>query len=124
MTSAATAWPVSYSAHGCGRPSSSAVRAATFWAATGGVVGQQQAQANPAEAPPSIPKKSDGTYDFTALTENMVNVKKEFPSESKVIVGAEGDIPYEVLVQTMDAIRETPGKDRKLLFTDVTLGAM
>ena len=54
----------------------------------------------------------------------MVNVKKEFPSESKVIVGAEGDIAYEVLVQTMDAIRETPGKDRKLLFTDVTLGAM
>src|SRR5215475_8071604 len=53
-----------------------------------------------------------------------VNVKKEFPSESKVIVGAEGDIPYEVLVQTMDAIRETPGKERKLLFTDVTLGAM
>jgi len=96
-----------------------------YVAATGGVVGQQQqAQANPAEAPPSIPKKGDGNYDYTALTENMVNVKKEFPSESKVIVGAEGEIPYEVLVQTMDAIRETPGKDRKLLFTDVTLGAM
>ena len=95
-----------------------------YVAATGGVVGQQQGQTNPAEAPPSIPKKGDGSYDYTALTENMVNVKKEFPSESKVIVGAEGDIPYEVLVQTMDAIRETPGKERKLLFTDVTLGAM
>ena len=95
-----------------------------YVAATGGVLGQPQAQANPAEAPPSIAKKSDGTYDYTALTESMVNVKKEFPSESKVIVGAEGDIPYEVLVQTMDAIRETPGRDRKLLFTDVTLGAM
>jgi biopolymer transport protein TolR len=95
-----------------------------YVAATGGVVGQQQAQPNPAEAAPSIPKKGDGNYDYTALTESMVNVKKEFPSESKVIVGAEGEIPYEVLVQTMDAIRETPGKDRKLLFTDVTLGAM
>jgi len=98
-----------------------------YVAATGGVVGQQQQaqnQPNPSEAPPSIPKKADGTYDYTALTESMVNVKKEFPSESKVIVGAEGDIPYEVLVSTMDAIRETPGKDRKLLFTDVTLGAM
>ena len=96
-----------------------------YVAATGGVVGQQQqAQANPAEAPPSIPTKGDGTYDYTALTESMVNVKKEFPSETKVIVGAEGDIPYEVLVSTMDAIRETPGKERKLLFTDVTLGAM
>jgi biopolymer transport protein ExbD len=96
-----------------------------YVAATGGVVGQQsQGQANPAEAPPSIPTKGDGTYDYTALTESMVNVKKEFPSETKVIVGAEGDIPYEVLVSTMDAIRETPGKERKLLFTDVTLGAM
>jgi len=95
-----------------------------YVAATGGVVGQQQGQTNPAEAPPSIPKKGDGSYDYTALTESMVNVKKEFPNESKVIVGAEGDIPYEVLVSTMDAIRETPGKDRKLLFTDVTLGAM
>ena len=95
-----------------------------YVAATGGVLGQQPGQTNPAEAPPSIPKKGDGSYDYTALTESMVNVKKEFPSESKVIVGAEGDIAYEVLVQTMDAIRETPGKDRKLLFTDVTLGAM
>jgi len=94
-----------------------------YVAATGGVLGQQ-GQTNPAEAPPSIPKKGDGSYDYTALTEAMVNVKKEFPSESKVIVGAEGDISYEVLVQTMDAVRETPGKDRKLLFTDVTLGAM
>jgi biopolymer transport protein ExbD len=95
-----------------------------YVAATGGVLGQPQAQPNPAEAPPSIAKKVDGTYDYGALTESMVNVKKEFPSESKVIVGAEGDIPYDVLVQTMDAIRETPGRDRKLLFTDVTLGAM
>jgi biopolymer transport protein TolR len=99
-------------------------KAGFYVAATGGVVGQQQSQGDPAGAPPSIPKKADGTYDYTALTENMVNVKKEFPSESKVIVGAESDIPYEVLVQTMDAIRETPGKERKLLFTDVTLGAM
>jgi biopolymer transport protein TolR len=96
-----------------------------YVAATGGVVGQQpQGAPNPAEAPPSIPKKGDGTFDYTALTESMVNVKKEFPSETKVIVGAEGDIPYEVLVSTMDAIRETPGKDRKVLFSDVTLGAM
>jgi len=95
-----------------------------YVAATGGVLGQQQAAANPSEAPPSIPKTGGGEYDYTALTQSMVNIKKEFPNESKVIVGAEGDIPYEVLVQTMDAIRETPGKERKLLFTDVTLGAM
>jgi len=95
-----------------------------YVAASGGVLGQQQGPANPAEAPPSIPKTALGEYDYTALTQSMVNIKKEFPSESKVIVGAEGDIPYEVLVATMDAIRETPGKDRTVLFSDVTLGAM
>ena len=58
------------------------------------------AAAAPAEGAPTIPKKADGTYDYTALTEKMVEIKKEFPSESKVIVGAEADIPYEVLVQT------------------------
>ena len=94
-----------------------------YVAATGGVLGQQPST-DPAQKAPTIPKKPDGTYDYTALTQQMVNIKKEFPSESKVIVGAEGDIPYEVLVGTMDAIRETPGKERQILFSDVTLGAM
>ena len=52
-------------------------------------------------------------------------MKKEFPAETKVIVGAEARHPLRGRwSQTMDAIRETPGKDRKLLFPDVTLGAM
>ena len=34
-----------------------------YVAATGGVLGQQQGQPNPAEAPPSIPKKPDGSYE-------------------------------------------------------------
>ncbi|MFP2930141.1 ExbD/TolR family protein [Pyxidicoccus sp. 3LG] len=74
---------------------------------------------------PSIPLKADGTHDFAALTARMVEVKaavstKEKP-ETKVIVGADPDVPYETLIQTLDAIRETPGKERRLLFPDVTL---
>jgi hypothetical protein len=38
-----------------------------------------------------------------------------------VILAADSDTPYEVLVATMDATRET--KDRKLLFPDVTLAS-
>jgi biopolymer transport protein TolR len=53
-----------------------------------------------------------------------VEIKKSFPDESKVIVGAESDIPYETLIQTMDALRETPGRERKILFPDVTLAAL
>jgi len=62
--------------------------------------------------------------DFAALNAKMIEVKAAFPSETKVIIGAEGNIPYESLIQTMDAIRETFGKERKLLFSDVTLAAM
>jgi biopolymer transport protein ExbD len=54
----------------------------------------------------------------------MIEIKQAFPSETKVIIGAEADIPYDSLIQTMDAIRETFGKERKILFSDVTLAAM
>ena len=61
------------------------------------------------------------TYDYDALTEKMKQIKAEFPSETKVILAAEAETQYEVLVATMDATRET--KDRKLLFPDVTLAS-
>jgi biopolymer transport protein ExbD len=71
---------------------------------------------------PTVPVKADGTYDYETLTQQMVKVKGAVPTETKVIVAAEPEIAYEVLVQTMDAIRET--KERNLLFPDVTLGAI
>lgn len=100
-----------------------------FIAGTGAVLGQQTVTGNP-EAPgpgqgePTIPKLASGDFDYSSLNAQMVNIKKEFPTETKVIVGAESDISYETLIQTMDAIRETAGKDRKILFSDVTLAAM
>lgn len=95
-----------------------------FVAGAGAVLGQQQGtEAKPGtEGAPTVPLKADGEYDYAALTDILVNVKKEFTSETKVIIGAEGDIEYEKLIKTMDAARETP--DRKLLFPDVTLAAM
>lgn len=71
---------------------------------------------------PTIPLKADGSYDYDALTAQMMQVKGAVPEETKVIVAAEAEIPYEALVQTMDAVRET--KDRRQLFPDVTLGAL
>lgn len=96
-----------------------------FVAGTGAVLpGGANSGGNPGEGTPTVPKKADGTYDYAALTAQMVDIKKSFPNETKVIVGAESDIEYETLIQTMDAIRETPGTDRKILFSDVTLAAM
>lgn len=73
---------------------------------------------------PSVPLLADGKYDFVALNAQMVEIKKAFPTETKVIIAADADIPYEALVQTMDSVRESEGKQRHLLFPDVTLGAI
>ncbi|WP_375760199.1 ExbD/TolR family protein [Corallococcus exercitus] len=84
-------------------------------------------EAAPAEGgAPTVPVRADGTHDYAALTERMVKLKAAFPRETKVIVAADPDIPYEALIQTMDALRETPGTvaERKLLFPDVTLGVL
>ena len=95
-----------------------------FFVAGTGAVLSGQGSAAPGEGSPTIPRKSDGSYDFGTLTTQMVEIKKGFPNETKVIIGAEGDIPYETLIQTMDSIRETAGSNHKLLFSDVTLAAM
>ncbi len=98
-----------------------------FVAATGAVLGQQsegQPPSSSTEGEPTIPRKPNGSFDFGALNGKMVGIKTAFPNETKVIIGAEADIPYETLIQTMDSIRETFGKERKILFSDVTLAAM
>lgn len=94
-----------------------------FIAATGGVLpGQTEPSGAPGDgSPPTIARKADGTYDYDALNAKMMEIKANFPSESKLILAAEADTEYEVLVSTMDATRET--KDRKLLFPDVTLAS-
>jgi biopolymer transport protein TolR len=97
-----------------------------YIAGAGAVLGQETPGGDPvagAQGGPTIPKKSDGTYDTAALTAKMVQIKAAFPSETKVIVGAEADTPYENLIDAMDAIRETSGPERKILFSDVTLAA-
>ncbi len=97
-----------------------------FVAGTGAVLGQEGEGQQPTpntSGEPTIPKQA-GAYDFVALTNKMVEIKKAFPEESKVIIGAESDIPYETLIQTMDALRELPGRERKILFPDVTLAAL
>jgi biopolymer transport protein ExbD len=93
-----------------------------FIAAAGGVLpGQTEPSAAPGEGAPTIARRGDGTYDYDALTAKMMEIKASFPTESKLILAAEANTEYEVLVSTMDATRET--KDRKLLFPDVTLAS-
>jgi biopolymer transport protein TolR len=73
---------------------------------------------------PSVALKADGSYDYASLNAQMVKIKSAFPSETKVIVAADPETPYDALIQTMDAIRETREKPHRDLFPDVTLGAL
>jgi len=96
-----------------------------FVAGSGGVLGVTTDPAapppDPKTAAPTVPRTADGRYDFASLTRKMVDIKDRFPSESRVILVADPAIPYETVIQTMDAIREDG--PRKLFF-DVTMGAL
>ncbi|HEX9051438.1 MAG TPA: biopolymer transporter ExbD [Anaeromyxobacter sp.] len=99
-----------------------------YVAGAGGVLGADAA-APDATRPPTIPLK-DGKYDFAALGAQMQKIKDQFPSETAVILSADPEIVYDVLVQTMDACREATVKrpdgssERRPLFFDVSLSFM
>lgn len=59
---------------------------------------------------PTIPKTQRGEYDYAALVGMVGKLKDSFPDESNVILVANPDIPYEVVVLVMDTLRERPGK--------------
>jgi biopolymer transport protein ExbD len=67
---------------------------------------------------PPIAKKGDGTYDFEALSAKTVEVKNLFPNETQVILAAQRDIKYDVLIKTMDTLRN---QGDRLLFPNVQL---
>lgn len=77
---------------------------------------------------PTIPKNPDGTYDFEALGKKLHEVKQKareyFPDTESVVIQAEREISYQILVSTMDAARELQiGDQRVPLFPLVSLSA-
>src|SRR6516225_1859926 len=60
----------------------------------------------------TIPK-ANGAYDLNALTEGVLAVKREHPTSEDASVLSEPKVPYDELVQVMDAIRsaELPATD-------------
>ena len=87
----------------------------------------KDAPAPDANRPPTIPLRGDGKYDYASLSEQMKKIKEQFPNETAVILSADPDVVYDVLIQTMDACREASVKgpdgkiERKPLFYDVSL---
>ncbi|MBN2342157.1 MAG: biopolymer transporter ExbD [Deltaproteobacteria bacterium] len=66
---------------------------------------------------PDIPRKDDG-FDFEALQQKIRELKNEHRTEQSILIGAEDDVAYEVIIKTMDFTRGTPEYP---LFPDVRL---
>lgn len=69
-----------------------------------------------AKTPPTVGLLPDGAYDFKTLARKMRGIKNAFPETQAVYVAADDNIPYEVIVATLDATRED---DRGQLFPAV-----
>lgn len=95
---------------------------------SGGILGREKeegeatAEAKGAmEGDPTIPKLSNGEYDYDRLTEAIARIKAIYPKETKAIIAADPLVTYDIVVKVMDAIRE---KGEQLLFYDILLSAV
>ena len=71
---------------------------------------------------PPIPKLPNGQYDFDGLNNKLIEIKKEIAgTETKATFNADSYIPYELVVKTLDAMRED--KQGKALFPDIVFAA-
>jgi biopolymer transport protein ExbD len=68
--------------------------------------------------------KADGEYDLKALSEQALSLKREHPDVNDASVLSEPRIPYDAVIQVMDAIRSAPVSKTETvqLFTNVAIG--
>jgi biopolymer transport protein ExbD len=75
----------------------------------------------------SLPLKDDG-YDYDGLQDYLKRVKAKFPDKVDASILLEPDIPYDTLVQVMDAVRiyeyVDPGAEavQAELFPEISIG--
>ncbi len=70
----------------------------------------------------AVERTNDGAYDFAALTRCVKRLKAtsaSFADEKQATIAANDDIRYQVIVDTIDAVRRTDGVD---LFPEVFFG--
>jgi biopolymer transport protein ExbD len=72
---------------------------------------------------PVIPKLPNGQYDYNSLTAKLLEIKSapDNHEESKANFNADATIAYDVVVATLDAMRQTA--EGKVLFPDVAFAA-
>jgi biopolymer transport protein TolR len=73
---------------------------------------------------PVIPKLPNGQYDYPALTKKLKEIKSnpDNAEETKANFNADASTPYDVVIATLDAMRQEEGTG-KILFPDVAFAA-
>lgn len=85
-----------------------------YIAASGGVLPGEQAEDAPTELtadnvskrPPTVPLNPDGSYDFKTLAKKLRTIKTAFPDTLSIYIAADNNIPYSLIVETLDTSRE------------------
>jgi biopolymer transport protein ExbD len=77
-------------------------------------------------APLGLPRRAEG-YDLAALSLRMQQLKRRYPAARDAVLLIERDVPYDSLVQVIDAVRNAPSPRPGLvagdeLFPDISLG--
>jgi biopolymer transport protein TolR len=72
---------------------------------------------------PLIPKLGNGQYDYKQLTKKLVEIKSapDNATETKVNFNADANTSYDIVVATLDAMRQD--ENGKALFPDVAFSA-
>jgi biopolymer transport protein ExbD len=60
-------------------------------------------------------EKVNGEYDYPALSELLVKIKSKYPKKQNISILLEPDVPYDILVQTMDIVRVVKQKEEGVL---------
>lgn len=68
----------------------------------------------PSQARQSFSKTADGEYDFTALREYLIRLKRSNLDERTIILEPMVNITYEEVVDIMDAVRMLKGTDPEI----------
>ena len=72
---------------------------------------------------PIVPKLPTGQYDYKSLTAKLKEIKSnpDNADETKANFNADANTSYDVVIATLDAMRQ--GEDGKILFPDVSFAA-
>lgn len=72
----------------------------------------------PAKTIKKIPKTADGLYDLNALHEFLVDLKQKNKKEKSIVFMPKVDLPYEIIVDIMDAVRMLKKTDEAIFIKD------